>query len=208
MQCPLCLSNNTNYIFEVRQRKFYKCDVCDLLFVDKIYFLSETDELKRYQSHQNNREEGYVAFLNRILIPATDYLKLHFMVLDYGCGPNDVLAQLIREKGFKCDSFDPFFKPESQKSNYDFIFSTEVFEHFFNPKFEIEKLLNMLNINGYLGIMTDFWVDNEHLPNWYYIADPSHVVFYSINTFQYIETKYALNRIYTDNKRVIIWQKS
>jgi SAM-dependent methyltransferase len=208
MNCLLCQSDKTKHYFTSRNRDFYLCNHCSLIFVNPSHFLTAEEEHNRYIQHKNNPEQGYIDFLNRMVEPSLPYFKNNDLILDFGCGPNDVLAQMIREKGFLCDSFDPFFKPEKLNDSYDFIISTEVFEHLHQPQKTIEFLLNKLTPNGYLGIMTELWSEKENLPQWYYFHDPTHVVFYAEFTFQYLEKTYNLKRVYSDYKRVVIWQKT
>lgn len=206
MNCPLCNTPNTAFAFNNRERSFYSCPNCKLIYVQPEQFLSAEEEKKRYSHHQNNREEGYLNFLNRVMLPALPFIDNTNHGLDYGCGPNDVLAQELRTAGYSCQSYDPYFKPEVLQPPYDFIFSTEVWEHFRNPKEEIEKVLALLKSGGVLALMTEIWTEKPDLHNWYYLNDPTHLCFFHQKTFDYLQKKYSLEMLYTDKKRVFIFR--
>lgn len=172
--------------------------------------LHPDEEKKRYSFHQNNiNDAGYVAFLNRVIEPSMQYISKGMKGLDYGCGPNPVLAQLVGEKGVECLYYDPFFFPECNlDTKFDFIFATECFEHFFSPADELRKICNMLNTDGILGIMTEMKDDGIDFDSWYYKNDPTHVCFYSNESINYICHTYNFKQLFNDNHRVIILRKS
>ena len=171
--------------------------------------LGADDEKKRYSFHQNSiDDEGYVTFLGRVIEPMMKYLSEGMKGLDYGCGQNPVLAQIIKDKGFECDFYDPFFFPQCNfEGKYDFIFATECFEHFFNPCHELDKICTMLNSDGILGIMTEFLPQNTDFADWYYKNDPTHVCFFDGKSINFICEKYNFKELYNDNHRVIILRK-
>ena len=51
------------------------------------------------------------------------------------------------------------------------------------PYYEFDKINNLLDNNSWFGVMTTFLPKDELFENWYYIKDPTHVAFYSKNTF-------------------------
>lgn len=178
--------------------------------MDEKDHLVADEEKKRYSFHQNSIEnEGYVQFLSRIIEPAMQYLSAGMTGIDYGCGPNPVLAQLSEIKGLKCNYYDPFFFPEiNTERKYDFVFATECFEHFFRPADELKRICSILNTGGILGIMTEFVTDTTDFCNWYYKNDPTHVCFYGEKSLEYICNTYGFNELYNDKQRVIILRKS
>ena len=116
----------------------------------------------------------------------------------------------MKEYGVKIDIYDKFFfKDESYKQNrYDIIISTEVFEHLENPLNEIESLLSILDRDGLLIIMTNFHDSNiEKFKKWWYVRDLTHVVFYTLETFEYLAKQFKLEIIKCDNKKNIILRK-
>ena len=53
-------------------------------------------------------------------------------------------------------------------------------------KLRTKRLDDLLKINSWLGIMTSFYDKSIHFEDWYYRRDPSHVIFYTINTFHFL----------------------
>lgn len=209
MNCRLCLSNNE--LIEISgkdNREYILCDNCKLVNVHPEYFLNEQEEKERYLEHQNGiHHKGYVDFLNRAIDPALDYLNSGMIGLDYGCGYAPTISKLLRRRGIRCENYDPIFFKKTLTKKYDFIFSTEAFEHFFHPMKEMEKLMDLLKPGGYLIIMSERWTEEEKFNSWYYTTDPTHVAFYHNETFDFICNKYALDKIYDDGSRVIILRK-
>lgn len=208
MNCPLC-NSHAEQTFVANGRSYHSCSTCGFVYMDENDRLNADDEKKRYSFHQNSiDDEGYVTFLGRVIEPMMKYLSAGMKGLDYGCGPNPVLAQIIKDKGFECDFYDPFFFPQCDfGAKYDFIFATECFEHFFNPRHELDKICTMLNSDGRLGIMTEFLPQNTDFADWYYKNDPTHVCFYDRKSIGYICEKYNFKELYNDNHRVIILRK-
>lgn len=208
-QCPLCNSTSDCTIKGADGRKYCRCMECKLIFVPESDHLSLADERARYETHQNSIENaGYVEFLNRLLEPVSDYLEPGMRGLDYGCGPGPTLSKLARERGFVCDDYDPLFMNAVLEKEYDFILSTECFEHFRKPELEISRILNILAPRGILGIMTEVWQDTESFSNWYYTRDPTHVCFYHLETILHMCDAFAMHVLWSDLSRVFILQKN
>lgn len=195
MTCPLCLNHQTLHFHTDKQRDYLRCQICDLVFVPKHQLLSAEDEKSQYDLHQNSpSDESYRQFLGRLLDPMTEYLPKQAHGLDFGSGPGPTISIMMAERGFSMDNYDPFYAdyPELLKRNYDFITSTEVFEHLHQPSEVIRLLINMLNSEGTLGIMTKRWVDKDAFTRWHYKNDPTHVCFYSDRTFEWIAAQWNL----------------
>ena len=209
MNCPLCNTLNSN-AFSANGKTYYSCSNGGLVYMDENYLLCAGEEKKRYSFHQNSIDDaGYVQFLSRVIEPAMQYLSAGMSGIDYGCGPNPVLSQIIEGKGFDCDHYDPFFFPEiNNTKKYDFVFATECFEHFFSPTLELQRICKLLKPSGILGIMTEMLSENADFNSWYYKNDPTHVCFYSKKSFDYICETYGFKELYNDNHRVIILRKS
>jgi SAM-dependent methyltransferase len=128
-------------------------------------------------------------------------------VLDYGCGPSPVLAELLKREGFSCDVYDPFFFPSFPEGSYDLVISTEVFEHLREIRAELYRIHKLIKPGGYLAIMTsqhDVVCDFE---NWWYKNDPTHICFFSTSTYDWLAKEFGFEIIYRDNKNFIILKK-
>ncbi|WMJ74826.1 class I SAM-dependent methyltransferase [Cytophagaceae bacterium ABcell3] len=208
--CPLCLSNNVSKVqVTINVRAYYLCHTCALVFVGSGVLPSAEQEKGRYLQHRNSIEDsGYVDFLQSIIVPALPYLNAEMKGLDYGCGPAPVLAELLKGKGLSCDAYDPFFRDIPLDSKYDFIFSTEVFEHFFSPRRECEKIISLLKPGGVLLVMTSFFPGLTSFDQWHYRRDFTHVAFYQEKTFQYIADNFGMRIMYCDGRNKVILKKT
>ncbi len=206
------MCSNTNSFAEVKgpdKRAYYKCKVCKLIFSDPYFYPSKEEERKRYLTHNNGIEyPGYVSFLNQAIEPALPYFEKGMQGLDFGCGPVPTLSVLLKREGYACDDYDPIFYPELPDKNYNFIFATECFEHFFHPKKDINTIKSLLKPNGLLIVMTQNWEDESAFSGWNYADDITHVCFYHLDTFDYISKTYDLQLLETANDRVFIFKNS
>lgn len=115
MKCILC-GNDTVFplVFsKPSKRIFLRCPQCDLIFVPESNHLSPDEEVARYRMHRNTlSNEGYVRMFLEKIAMVHQYCPGVRSALDYGCGPEPVLAELLEREGFSCDVFDPYFFPE------------------------------------------------------------------------------------------------
>lgn len=84
--------------------------------------------------------------------------------------------------------YDPFYAPDSQplQQQYDFITASEVVEHLHHPRRDLDRLWSCLKPQGSLGIMTKRVLDQEAFSRWHYKNDPTHVCFFSSETFRWL----------------------
>ncbi len=227
-QCSLCDSLDLNALKHqnVPQKSYFHCQNCDLIFMEEKDQVSLEAEKARYKDHQNFEDnEGYVQFLQKLVKPLTGILRSsdfsfnsnrltknlsELKALDYGCGPQPVLGKLFSGLGLTVENFDPYFFPREflETDKWELILSTEVWEHFRQPKKEIAKQLQFLKTSGILGIMTHFHQGANHFSDWWYVRDLTHVVFYSQKTIQWIATQFQLKILYESNPVVIFQTKA
>ena len=205
MICIICKQNKAAVFKNIKQKRYWKCNYCEAIFLDKEFYLSSDDEHKHYLTHNNDvNDERYKKFLSNLMLPLIGRIKLKSIGLDYGCGPGPALSLMLREKGYQVFNYDPFFHPK--KSNllktYDFISCSETVEHFHNPFYEFTRFNELLNDGGIIGIMTNFHSKENIFENWYYIKDPTHVVFYSKNTFLIIAKMFKWDCEFLNNNLV------
>jgi SAM-dependent methyltransferase len=208
--CPLCHSGTQNIesVEGPLDRPYFHCFHCDLIFASPGALLSAEDELKRYGRHENDvNDPRYVKFLNQAVEPALVYLRPGMEGLDYGSGPGPALSENLRRKGIHCRDYDPLFGPELSDGSFDFIFSTEAFEHFYDPVREVQLIDERLKPGGLLAVMTMWHKGTEHFKDWFYARDDTHVVFYSLSTFDFISRRWNFEILWSDEKRVIIFRK-
>lgn len=195
MLCPLCGETNNTIFCEDKNRAYYRCSQCHLITADPNSWPSPQVEQEIYSKHNNDPNDlGYRRFLSRVFNPLEKRLPFRAHGLDFGSGPGPTLSLMFSEAGFSMEIYDLYYanNPEVLTGSYDFITSTEVFEHLYHPKEELERLLNLLKPGGVLGVMTKLAGDLAAFSNWHYKLDPTHVSFYSAQTFEWIARKYSL----------------
>jgi SAM-dependent methyltransferase len=210
MNCRLCLTEN-NFVPAHGQdgKDYYLCNKCHLISAYPSDIINTDMEKDIYLCHENSIEDsGYINFLDRAIKPAMQFINKSMLGLDYGAGYAATLSQILERRGYNCENYDPYFIHNSLDKKFEYVFSTETFEHFLHPNREVQKIYEILNNNGYLIVMTERWDSLERFRNWYYTRDPSHIAFYHTKTFDYICKKFGFKIIYDDEHRVIILQKS
>ena len=208
--CPLCESDNSQEVpVAVSKRRFYRCNICDFLWVPAEHHISLEAERQRYLHHNNLPEDaGHRAFLSRLSSPMIAVLSSGARGLDFGSGPSPTLCSMFSDAGYRVDRYDPFFGPyEIKEGQYDFITSTEVVEHFRTPRKELDKIYTLLSQGGYLGVMTQEVPDDSlRREQWYYFRDTTHVSFFTDRSMQWWSSLVGLKTVYR-SKGVWIFQK-
>ena len=191
LHCPLCLGTTVSSLGE--KNLFFRCLTCDLTFKSPDSYLNPDKEKARYETHENSIDnKGYVNFLSPVAEEVARRLPTSSKGLDYGCGPQPVLALILNQKGFETGYYDPFFFPEGLNTTktFDFITCTEAAEHFFTPGQEFERIFSLLKPKGILVLMTEFLNEKIDIETWYYGKDPTHVCFFSKKTLKWIADKF------------------
>lgn len=187
LPCPLCTGNATDF-YRDRRRPYHRCEDCRLVFVPPDCYLDAGDEKAEYDLHRNQVDDpGYRRFLSRLAAPLLDRLPPLSEGLDFGCGPGPALAAMLEEAGHRVALFDLFYRADASvwQARYDFITATEVVEHLHHPGEELQRLWRHLRPGGWLGIMTKLVRDREAFAGWHYKNDPTHVCFFSRETWQW-----------------------
>jgi SAM-dependent methyltransferase len=210
LKCVLCSSDS---IFPLEfskpsKRVFLRCPHCDLIFVPESHHLQPDEELARYRLHRNTlSNDGYVGMFLEKIAMMHKYCPGVNSVLDYGCGPSPVLAELLKREGFSCDVYDPFFFPAFPEGSYDLVISTEVFEHLREIRAELQRIRKLIKSGGYLAVMTSQHDVVNDFENWWYKNDPTHICFFGARTFEWLAKEFGFEIIYRDNKNFIILKK-
>jgi len=192
--CPLCHSDNSALYCEHDTGTYRLCNKCALVFVSSSEYLDAEAEKERYDLHTNSPEdEGYRNYLKKVLVPVCDRVGVGSFGLDFGSGPGPTLSKMFEESGYTMNIYDHFYaKDESVlEKKYDFITSTEVIEHLYDPFTVVNKLFNMLLSGGLLTFLTQPYPSQDEFGAWYYKNDPTHVCFFSLQTMQWLAKKYS-----------------
>jgi SAM-dependent methyltransferase len=207
--CPLCKSPAADEHFKESNRTYPKCPGCGLVFLDPCLLPSPKDERERYLLHRNSAANtGYVKFLQGVIGSLIGMIPSGARGLDYGSGPEPVLAYLLRAKGFEMRIYDPFFAEDSTVLglNYDFVTCVETAEHFHRPIEEFERINGLLNPGGILCVSTGVLTDDIDFGAWHYRRDFTHVSFYTPETLKWIAERFGWSMEIV-GKNVIVFQK-
>lgn len=179
------------------------------MFVPPTHHLSPKKEKTHYDLHENNPEDpGYRTFLNQLAQPLTERLKPNSSGLDFGSGPGPTLSLMLQEAGHDMSIYDHFFAyhPAVLNQTYDFITATEVVEHLHHPGQELDRLWLMVKPTGLLAIMTQLAPPDQPFLHWYYLRDPTHVCFFSSDTWNWLSLRWGAEVVYR-NKNVVLFRK-
>ncbi|HAG90733.1 MAG TPA: hypothetical protein DCL41_02615 [Bdellovibrionales bacterium] len=193
--CPLC-EKSEGQILEVQNpdATYFGCGICDLISMDRSLLLTSPEERSRYDLHENSAEDvRYLNFLKPVFDEVCQRKKAPAKGLDFGAGPGPALAKMLEEAGFEMALYDPFFWPQKEvlEATYDFVVSTEVIEHLYEPHKEFQRLRELLNPGGVLVVMTSLHSPQTDFQNWHYRRDPTHVSFYSESTMEWIQKHFG-----------------
>lgn len=175
--------------------------------MDPVFFVNSDQEKARYEEHLNEVEDPQ---FQQFVKPITDRVRSTFAItasgLDFGSGIAPVISHVLENHGYSIKQYDVFYAPDTQvlKQEYDFITACEVVEHFHNPLKEFKLLRSLLIPGGKLYIMTNMITKPERFANWYYRRDPTHVFFYTPETFEYIKTTFCFDRLEIDKRLVTL----
>lgn len=195
--CPLCREREAVAAFAADAGLNYVlCGRCDLVFTPPELHPSAEVARRRYDLHRNEpSDQGYRRFLAQLADPLTARIPAGAEGLDFGSGPTAVLAMILEEAGYRMSRYDPLYTPDRGVLDraYDFVASSEVVEHFFEPAVEFELMLRLVRPGGWLGVMTLLREPETDFTNWWYRKDITHVCFYSRRTFEWLARRDGLD---------------
>jgi hypothetical protein len=190
MDCLICGHDTRTFVDEKSTIKYYYCPHCECISKSTEHFKPIPEQKERYDLHENNPEdEGYQAYFQRFLDFVLPLVGTPQTALDFGCGRSSLLADMLSNEGIQCDYYDPIYHPENldNSKKYQLIVSTEVFEHLHDTKTVFEMLMGLLDERGYLALQTQFHPnDIDAFKKWYYHLDPTHIVFFTPQTFKFL----------------------
>lgn len=187
--CPLCAAGDVEFFHRDSRREYLRCRECGLVFVPPHYFLSAEAEKAYYDLHENHPDDsGYRRFLGRLVHPLVEKFHDGAKGLDFGSGPGPTLSVMLAEGGFPTAIYDPVYAPNQSAwhHKYDFVTASEVVEHLHRPMVDLQRLWDVLEPGGWLGIMTKRVIDREAFAGWHYKDDPTHVIFFARKTFVWL----------------------
>jgi len=212
MNCSLCNYKIKDYKTDNHGNKYYICNNCELIILDKEFYLSTEAEKERYLLHENSTDnKGYLSYLNNIITNSiTPFLKPGNRILDFGCGPEKTWSELLKNNGYDVSTYDPHFDNNSEWLNltFDAITAIEVFEHMSSPAKELEVINSCLNKGSFLILRTMLHNKNwNHFLKWWYKDDPTHITFYSETTINYICNRWNYELLQIKDQCEIVLRK-
>ncbi|PIS09968.1 MAG: class I SAM-dependent methyltransferase [Bdellovibrio sp. CG10_big_fil_rev_8_21_14_0_10_47_8] len=196
MKCSLCQNSQVQSIESKSSgAPAWHCAECDFIFKDSSVHLDFLEQKKRYDFHKNSEDnQGYMQSLLALVEPLAQRISFSGMAaLDWGCGPGPVLAKILAERGARAQIYDPIYAPDlSEGSQFDLVTSTEVIEHWLDPRREIEKLLRHVKKGGIWAGTTQMHQGPGHFNTWWYPRDQTHFSFYSERSLWWIAKNWDL----------------
>lgn len=186
--CPLCRADGRPFA-RADGLDYARCPRCQLTFLSPRQRPAPAREREEYLLHRNHPDDpGYRAFLERLATPLRGRLRPGSQVLDFGCGPGPALAAMLREAGHEVAVHDPWFAPYHAvlARDYDAVTCTEVVEHLHDPAAVMARLRGLVRAGGLLAVMTSLLEDGIDFARWHYRRDCTHVVFWRMQTFDWL----------------------
>jgi Methyltransferase domain len=206
--CRLCGSPQCREILRDRIRPYVRCDCCGLTFVPEEHHISPQQEILRYSRHTNHKtDKEYVAYLSSI---AADVLLLPVAsprVLDFGSGPEHVLADILNGAGASCAAHDPLYglNAAGQKGSFDIIVACESIEHVRNLPREIGLISGLLAPAGFVYVHTQLCDHVADFAAWWYIIDVTHINFFCGKTMGKVAQMMGKRIVRTNGKDNVIF---
>ena len=186
----------------------YHCGHCGVIFKDPKIHENFEIQKTRYDLHENDAEdEGYRRYFQQFLDFVLAQSETPFTALDFGCGRSTLLSDMLAGQGITSESYDPIYHPDTEYTNkkYDLITSVEVFEHLHDPMAVFAELASLLNSGGILAIRTEFsYARKEAYLQWYYRRDPTHIVFFSPETFRVMCERVGVRYVEDNGKNMVL----
>jgi hypothetical protein len=207
--CPICHTRLLPLNPPADERAYRSCPNCQWITLDKSWVPSLEKQKERYLQHENSLgNPGYVEMFEGFIKACVEpFVSKGGKILDYGCGPEPVLADLLTKRGHAVDIYDLFFNPDEthKTKKYNLIILAEVLEHLENPLVELRTLSERLEPQGVISIMTLFHPnDPETFFKWWYRRDITHVSFYTLKTLQEIVRVLGMDLIFSDSERTAV----
>jgi Zn-finger nucleic acid-binding protein len=203
--CPLCATLGKVY-YESKDT-YYKCPKCYGVFADEKNKPNKIEEKQRYELHDDDtNDSGYRKFVNPITSSITNDFTPKSKGLDFGAGTSAIISVVLHEQNYNIKNYDPYFHkyPELLEDKYDYISSCEVIEHFYNPCKEFTLLKRMLKKDAKLYLMSEVYDEKIDFASWYYKNDPTHVFFYSKETFEWIKNNFGFKTVSINKKLIVL----
>lgn len=212
--CPICDYTCDSFLNKTGTVTYHSCPNCLYIYKDESAYFSEDEEKERYALHRNSATDPlYIEYFERFLDGSVRKdLYPGIRILDYGSGPEPVLATLLKERyQASVAIYDPFFAPNDTVLNqaYDIVVCTEVLEHIRDPLSAFRTFQGLVKPKGLLAVMTQFHPQDERdFLQWFYPRDITHVGFFAEKTFEVLAERFGFVLQSTDHRHIIVLKRT
>jgi SAM-dependent methyltransferase len=169
----------------------HKCPNCDLIFGDLRFLNLSEDEIEKDHSdtysyfQEGDTTNSIINSLESIEI----FKNKELSYLDYACGIG-MMIPIFEKKGYNIYGYDKYVKNINVLENidnlkFDVIYSNNFIEHLINPIDDIKKMVEHLNDNGYLILISDcideYKVEFTHFHTYYYVGRSFNILCEKLN---------------------------
>lgn len=191
---------------------YYVCKTCGFIFTPDMNDWSHQEFRQNIYNSEYCKADGalpgYESAGRRETISYRNGLRLASIldgaqddinVLDYGAGgnPGDTGLALI-EKGFRLQSYDPYFgnADELPDGQFDFIYLIEVIEHCADVNSLAQTIAGLLSCRGIVHIQTMLHPNRgpkNILDSWYIAPRNGHISIFTFEALSILFRKYGIN---------------
>jgi hypothetical protein len=184
---------------------YSRCSRCGFIFTNHFdLFTADQWNERVYNNEYIEADPDYEELRPRLNAQFLDLFlsgrKNSVVGLDFG-GGNGRTTELLRRRGWRFDSYDPFGASTISADNphtYNVASAFEVFEHLVDPVGTTSRILQMMSTDKALIIVgtgvTDGRVDEARRLSWWYAAPRNgHVSLYSRKSLAELADRFGLN---------------
>lgn len=193
-----CKVYKDNDIFEAGELIRYQCPNCDVIFGDLRFLTMPIDEIsKDYEDLYSYYKEGDTS---KYILDVLNTINLgkQKTYLDYACGKTYNTLNLLNSNGYNTYGFDRYVEMDHPKfistinnnMKYDVVYSSNFIEHVINPVDDLNKLINLLDTNGKLVMISPCW-------EYCYSLTHYHTFFFIGKSVKYLCDKLKIIEIYS-----------
>ena len=188
----------------VQGRPMSQCPACRQIVVNPSHWPTRVQEKTRYDLHDNRWDNpGYREYLGNIAGHFRSFINQPCRVLDFGSGPESVLARLLRQSGQDAVAYDPLYNLPLPPATppFDAIILCEVFEHLRDLNSELLLIRQSLAPNGLLYLRTELLTPGQLPATWWYMNDPTHLRFLCPESQIFLARRLNLEVRQTDHRK-------
>jgi SAM-dependent methyltransferase len=209
-RCLIC-NQQAPFFQQDKRRAYYCCEHCGLVFAEPKSHLMLTAERQRYgRAQKASKQRQLSQFVMQLLTQLGELTGEHLQGLNFGRVLDSNSLDKIHAAGHTLNQYDPFFAANlsALQTQYDFVCSYRVFEHFKQPLQEWALLSRLVKPNGWLAISTPLLKDLNLFTKWHYKNNPTHVSFYQHKTFEYLANQGGFTLLFAAQELVLMQKAS